>query len=140
MRGVGIESTQVLESLPDGITIQDREFKVIYQNHAMLKAFGNQLGKQCYAVYERRNAKCEGCGVLKAFQSGQPTLVMRTGFNPQGQTWYWENACFPIRDGSGSIIAAAEVCRNVTDRVGLEDEVKQRNIELGQLNDQLQKR
>jgi C4-dicarboxylate-specific signal transduction histidine kinase len=67
-------------------------------------------------------------------------LVLRTAFDVQGGTSYWENACFPIRDETGNIIAAAEVCRNVTDRVGLEDEVKQRNIELGQLNKQLQKR
>ncbi len=140
MRGVGIESTQVLESLPDGITIQDREFTVIYQNHAMLAAFGNQVGMKCYAAYERRDAKCEGCGVARAFQTGQPTLVLRTAFDAQGGTSYWENACFPIRDETGNIVAAAEVCRNITDRVSLEDEVKQRNIELGQLNKQLQNR
>ncbi len=140
MRGVGIESTQILESLPDGITIQDREFNVIYQNRAMLAGFGNKVGMKCYAAYERRDAICEGCGVARAFQTGQPILVLRTAFDAQGGTSYWENACFPIRDETGNIVAAAEVCRNVTDRVGLEDEVKRRNIELGQLNKQLQKR
>jgi hypothetical protein len=68
MRGVGIESTQVLESLPDGITIQDREFKVIYQNHAMLTAFGNKLGMKCYGAYERRDEQCESCGVSGCFR------------------------------------------------------------------------
>ena len=140
MHGVGIESIQVLESLPDGITIQDREFTVIYQNRAMLAAFGNQVGMKCYAAYERRDAICEGCGVSRVFQTGQRTLVLRTGFDAQGGTSYWENACFPIHDETGKVVAAAEVCRNITDRVGLEDEVKRRNIELGQLNKQLQNR
>ncbi|MGB2606159.1 MAG: PAS domain-containing sensor histidine kinase [Candidatus Sulfotelmatobacter sp.] len=140
MHGVGIESTQVLEGLPDGITIQDREFTVIYQNQAMVAAFGNKLGIKCYSAYEKRDEKCEGCGVFKVFQTGQPTLVLRTAFDAQGGTSYWENACFPIRDEAGNVVAAAEVCRNITGRVGLEDEVKQRNIELGQLNKQLQNR
>lgn len=135
-----IESMQVLDSLPDGITIQDREFNVIYQNRAMLAAFGNRRGMKCFAAYEKREAMCEHCGVARVFETGEPTLVLRTAFDARGKTGYWENACFPIRDEAGNITAAAEVCRNVTDRVGLEEEVKQRNIELGQLNAQLQKR
>ena len=140
VRGIGIESSQILKSLPDGITVQDREFTVIYQNRAMLAAFGNQLGMRCYRAYERRDAKCEECGISRVFQTGQPALVLRTAFDAHGGTSYWENACFPIRDEAGNIIAAAEVCRNITDRVSLEEEVKRRNIELGQLNNQLQRR
>jgi signal transduction histidine kinase len=133
-----VDSAQVLDNLPDGITIQDREFTVIHQNKAMRDVFGSQLGVRCYTAYERRDAICEGCGVARAFETGQPNLVLRTAFDAQGKTSYWENACFPIRDQDGNIVAGVEVCRNVTDRVGLEDEVKERNIELGQLNRQLQ--
>ncbi|MEW6517676.1 MAG: ATP-binding protein [candidate division FCPU426 bacterium] len=136
-QGIVINSMQILDILPDGITIQDRNFTVVYQNHAMLAAFGSQVGNKCYAAYEKRDAICEGCGVAKAFQSGQPVLVLRTAIQADGRTSYWENSCFPIFDDWGEIIAGAEVCRNISDRVGLEDEVKQRNIELGQLNTRL---
>ena len=44
-------------------------------------------------------------------------MVLRTAFDTSGNTSYWENACFPIRDEKGKIIAGAEVCRNITDRV-----------------------
>ena len=135
-----LESRLILDSLPDGITVQDRNLRVIYQNRAMLAAFGNRVGHNCYHAYERRGSPCEGCGVLRTFQSGKPTLVLRTAFDKEGGTSYWENACFPIYDESGNIVAAAEVCRNITDRVGLESEVKERNIELGQLNAKLQSR
>jgi signal transduction histidine kinase len=128
---------QVLDSLPDGITVQDREYTVIFQNRAMQEAFGNKVGMKCYAAYERRSRPCEGCGVASAFATGEAIVVLRTAFEATGKTSYWENACFPIRDAEGRIIAGAEVCRNVTDRVGLEQEVKERNIELGQLNRQL---
>ena len=139
MSGVKIDATQVLDALPDGITIQDREFTIIYQNGSMRAAFGHQVGTKCYAAYERRDKICEGCGVARAFLTGLPTLVLRTAFDASGGTSYWENACFPIRDQKGNIVAGAEVCRNITDRVGLEEEVKKRNVELGQLNKELER-
>lgn len=36
MQGGGIDSTQILDSLPDGITVQVIEIKFIYQNKAMV--------------------------------------------------------------------------------------------------------
>ena len=128
---------QVLDNLPDGITIQDKEFNIIYQNKAMKTAFGEHVGEKCFCIYERRNEMCEGCGVKKAFETGESNMVLRTAFQANGQTSYWENSCFPLFDSENNTIAGVEVCRNVTDRVSLEDEVKSRNIQLGQLNKQL---
>ncbi len=128
---------QVLDNLPDGVTIQDREFTVIFQNQAMRKSFGDQVGVKCYAAYEHRDETCEDCGVARAFASGKSVLVLRTAFDADGGTSYWENSCFPIFDSEGRIVAGVEICRNVTDRVSLESEVKDRNIELGQANRKL---
>lgn len=135
-----IHSLKILNSLPDGITVQDRNFRVIYQNDAMRAAFGDCLGALCHVAYEKRVSRCEGCGIARVFRSGEPTLVIRTAVDDQDRIAWWENACFPIRDESGNVVAAAEVCRNITDRVGLEAEVRQRNVELGQVNDQLRER
>ncbi len=128
---------QVLENLPDGITIQDREFNIIYQNAAMKQAFGEQTGSKCYAAYERRDRVCEDCGLLRAFATGRPTMVHRTGVTHDEKVTHWENSCFPLFDEAGNIEAGVEVCRNVTDRVSLTQEVRDRSIELGRLNDQL---
>ena len=127
----------ILHNLADGITVQDTDFNIIYQNDAMQRAFGRHLGEKCYAIYEKRTSPCEGCGLAKAFQSGEPTLVLRTAFEADGTTSFWENACFPIFDECRHIIAGVEVCRNVSDRVSLEQTVKDRNIELSQLNEKL---
>ena len=129
---------QVLANITDGITIQDREFNIVYQNKAMIDAFGGHIGMKCYSLYERRNQVCEGCGVQKAFQTGEANMVLRTAFEADGNTSYWENACFPLFDSEGNMIAGVELCRNITDRVSLEHDVKDRNIELGQVNKQLQ--
>jgi signal transduction histidine kinase len=127
----------ILHNLSDGITVQDRDFNIIYQNSAMQRSFGCHLGEKCYVVYEKRSAPCEGCGLAKAFQSGEPNLVLRTAFAADGTTSFWENACFPIFDRQRNIIAGVEVCRNVSTRVSLEQTVKDRNIQLAQLNEEL---
>ncbi len=131
---------QVLSSLPDGVTVQDQDFNILYQNAAMIETFGSQIGGKCYEVYERRDQVCEGCGIRKVFRTGLPSMVLRTGFEENGSVSYWENNCFPLFDDKGNIIAGVEVCRNITDRVSLEGEVKGRNIELGQLNKQLKRK
>jgi two-component system, NtrC family, sensor kinase len=128
---------QVLETLPDGITIQDRDFNIIYQNASMRQSFGQQIGLKCFAVYEKRDQICEGCGLLKAFETGQSSTVLRTAKKEDNSNAYFENSCFPLFDDQGNIIAGVEVCREVTDRVSLAEQVLERSIEMGKLNDQL---
>jgi len=127
----------ILHNLSDGITVQDKDFNIIYQNSAMQRNFGCHLGEKCYMVYEKRSTPCEGCGLAKAFQSGEPNLVLRTAIEADGTTSFWENACFPIFDRQRNIVAGVEVCRNVSTRVSLEQTVKDRNIQLAQLNEEL---
>lgn len=128
---------EALDNLPEGITIQDTDFNIIYQNRVMIDAFGDHSGAKCYVTYERRDEVCEGCGVREAFRTGRTHVVLRTAIETDGATSYWENICSPVFDEEGNIIAGVEVCRNITDRVSLEEAVKERNIELGQLNRRL---
>lgn len=78
---------QVLENLSDGITVQDREFNIVFQNLAIRRAFGDHIGSKCYMIYEQRERICEGCGLLKVFETGKPTIVHRTALTegPEGK-------------------------------------------------------
>ncbi|MGE4560248.1 MAG: GAF domain-containing protein [Desulfobulbus sp.] len=135
---ITIDHKKILDLMTDGITIQDPEFNIIYQNRVMREAFGNRLGEKCYAVYEKRDKICEGCGIQKAIRTGKVNVVLRTGVSITGQLASWENVCVPLYDHEGGkVIAGMEICRDVTHRVTLEAEVRERNIQLGLLNDQL---
>lgn len=135
---ISIDHKEILDMMTDGITIQDLDFNVIYQNRMMREAFGIRLGEQCYAAYERRDKICEECGLRKAFKTRKANVVLRTGVMIDGQATSWENSCIPLFDEESNVIAGMEVCRNVTSRVSLEQDVRERNIHLGQLNDQLE--
>lgn len=136
---ISIPYEQLYENLPDGITIQDRSFTIIYQNKSMKSIFGDRKGEKCYSIYEKRDEICEGCGVLKVFETGRSNMVLRTAFAADGSTAYWENCCYPMMDDNNNIIAGVEVCRDISGRITLETEVKDRNIELGQLNRELKR-
>jgi PAS domain S-box-containing protein len=125
---------QILAQLPESVTIQDRDFKIIYQNGAIRADFGSHLGEQCFRVYEGREQACDGCGLQTVFATGKPTLVLRTVPNDSGPPTYWENSCFPLFDAGGEIVAGVEVCRDISARILLEAEVKERNNTLIQLN------
>lgn len=131
--------TELLDLMTDGITVQDLDFNIIYQNRTMQDAFGGHLGEKCYAVYERRDKICEECGLQKAFQTREANMVLRTGVLISGQLTSWENSCSPLFDKEGKVIAGMEICRNVTSRVSLEAEVRERNNQLGQMIDQLER-
>jgi two-component system, cell cycle sensor histidine kinase and response regulator CckA len=129
---------RILETLADPVSVQDRDFTIIYQNKGMREAFGNHRGEKCYESYERRSAVCEGCGLKTAMDTGKPVKILRTAILLDGTTAYWENACSAVTDDSGRVIALTEVCRNVADRLSLEDAFKATNIRLGQLTAQLE--
>ena len=115
---------QVLAGLDDGITIQDREFRVMYQNPALATALGHvareSLGRKCHELYERNADVCDGCGVQQSFDTGAKTVVRREVDGVHGRKIWWDLTCFPLRDAAGAIVASVEVCHDVTARVTTE--------------------
>ena len=108
---------QIVAGLPDAVTVQDRNFMIVFQNTAIRKRFGSHIGEECFRVYEGRDRMCEGCGLQEVFSTGQPALTVRTATEEDGTTSMWENSCFPLFDTSGEIVAGMEICRNVTDEL-----------------------
>lgn len=125
---------QIIADLPDGVTIQDRNFKVIYQNAAVRKSCGCHIGEECFRVYEGRDRTCERCGLEQVFSAGKHSLVLRTVTEADGTTSLWENSCFPLFDTNGEIGAGVEILRNVTDRASLQAQIEERNNQLERLN------
>jgi two-component system, cell cycle sensor histidine kinase and response regulator CckA len=126
------------ELLADPVTVQDPDYAIIYQNKAMREAFGSHLGEKCHDVYERRSTICEGCGLKAVMETGHPSKVLRIALLQNGSDSFWENACSPVLDEAGRVIAGVEVCRDIADRVSLEATFKETNVTLGQLTAQLE--
>lgn len=110
----------IIETFGDGISVQDSNFKILYQNKKAIDIIGNHVGKYCYKAFENRDNICEGCPLALSFRDGKSRTVERC--NPVAEPQLiTEITASPIRDSAGKIIAGVEIVRDITKRKQLTD-------------------
>jgi histidine kinase len=114
----------LFESVPCTISIQDREFRIIGYNREFAESFDPTEGIYCYAVYKGRKEKCEICPVSRTFVDGKNHTSEELRINKDGSRKYWIVKTAPVRNAKGEIVAAIEMCLDVTHRKELEEELK----------------
>lgn len=105
----------ILAAIGDPLTIQDTNFRVIYQNAINQEILGNHQGEYCYEAYEGNPEVCEGCGLAKAFADGKVHRAERSVVR-NNSTLYFEVTASPLLDTHGRPVAGIEIARNITDR------------------------
>jgi len=113
----------VVESLGEGIAIKDLEFRIQYQNQAMITMFGDQTGLGCYNVFGFEEP-CHDCPTLLALKDGQPHSACRT-YQLNGQTKYIESTASLIRDSHGTVTGTVEIIRDISERIRNEQTIRE---------------
>ena len=109
-------SESILDAVGDAVSIQDLDYRVLYQNRAHRELMGDHRGDFCYQAYEASDATCEGCPVALVFADGGVHTSERTVAIGRSGVRYFEITASPLRDSSGGIIAGIEVVREITSR------------------------
>lgn len=117
-------SNAIIAAIGDGIMIQDREYRILYQNQIQKDINGDHTGEYCYKVFEGKNAICEGCPVELSLKDGKIHRSEKCVISDNG-TSYFEFTASPLRDSKGEIIAGIKVIRNITERKQAVDNLKQ---------------
>jgi diguanylate cyclase (GGDEF)-like protein/PAS domain S-box-containing protein len=125
-----------VEAIGDAVSIQNTDFKILYQNQAHKDIIGDHRGEYCYRAYEKKDHVCEGCPVAMTFQGGGVYTKERSAPTDRG-TIYVEITSSPLRDKSGKIIAGIEVVRDITYRKRVEKELKKSSFYLDNVSDTL---
>jgi PAS domain S-box-containing protein len=112
----------VIAAIGDGITLQDLDYRVLYQNSIHQAKQGNHVGEQCYRAYQHREIICDGCLLEQTFDDGQVHRREATAITGDGVI-HMEVSASPVRDGQGHIIAGIEVVRDITSRKLMETEL-----------------
>jgi signal transduction histidine kinase len=126
-------------SMGEGLSIQDREMRIVYQNKFMIEIFGKHTGEYCYAVYEKRNKICEDCPLVQSYKTGKPVTALRIGITKDGTPFRFENTASVLRNSNGKIVAGIELCRIVENREKAFSELKKKTIELETAYSELKK-
>jgi PAS domain S-box-containing protein len=119
-------SEAIIAAIGDGISIQDRNFRVIYQNHVVKNIHGDHVGEYCYQAYEHKNETCEGCPVAASFKDGMVHTAERSVKFDQ-RAFHVEITASPLKNESGEIVAGIEVVRDIAPRKQAESVLRQRN-------------
>jgi PAS domain S-box-containing protein len=114
----------IVDAIEYGLTIQDRDYNIIYQSEVLRNIFGG-LGQKCYRVYEGKDKSCDGCPVQMAWADGKSHTSERKVVMPSGEIAFWENTANPIRDANGEFVACLEIARNITERKRAEKALKE---------------
>ncbi len=115
------KTESIIAAIGDGISIQNRDLTVVYQNKIHMSFFGDQRGEKCFKVYRRLDLPCEDCPVLSSFKDGQIHTTELAKPLSSG-TSFFEITTSPLRDAAGEIIAGIEVVRNIDRRKRMEKE------------------
>jgi PAS domain S-box-containing protein len=114
----------IIDAFGDGISIQDTDLNILYQNSAHKEIIGDHQGEICYRAYEKREEICDGCPVVKSFLDGEAHTTERTATTDKGIIIV-EITASPLRDSDGIIIAGIEIVRDITERKRIETSVKE---------------
>ena len=117
-------SEAIVAAMGDAVSIQDTEFRVLYQNDAHKGLMGDRVGEFCYAAYRRNDAVCDGCALAAAFRDGTVHRAEVNNVRADGRALSVEIIASPLADPSGRIIAGIETVRDVTERKVMENRLK----------------
>ncbi|MBA4372320.1 MAG: hybrid sensor histidine kinase/response regulator [Thermodesulfovibrio sp.] len=125
-------SGPILNSIGDAISIQNLNFRVLFQNEAHKKLFGEHTGEMCYSAYLQKQTVCEDCPVALVFADGGSHTVITTGISKH-RTIRVEIAASPIKNSRGEIVAGMAKTRDITSRQEMEDELTSYRSQLEQM-------
>ena len=118
------EYQRFFKQVPCLVTVVDRNYRLIQYNEEFANIFEPRINDFCYHAFKGRDEKCENCSVEKTFESGEAHFAAESGIDKYGSNKYWIVRTSPIKNDQGEVVAAMEMCLDITERKRLEEEVK----------------
>ncbi|MGQ9673447.1 MAG: PAS domain S-box protein, partial [Candidatus Aminicenantales bacterium] len=121
--------SSIFESIQDGISILDEEYRIIRVNPAVEKWYAHALplqGKRCFEAYHLRKNNCEVCPTRKTLETGQAAYEVVPRIGPEGKITGWLDLfSFPLIDkATGQMKGIIEYVRDITERKQTEDRLQ----------------
>jgi len=119
----------ICDAMGTGVSIQDTDFVVLYQNTVHKDLIGDHIGEYCYKAYEKREAVCEGCPLSSSFKKGGVHKAERTSVTDKGGVIV-EITASVLRNSAGENILGIEVVRDITESKANERKLLEKEKEL----------
>jgi len=121
--------SSVFESIQDGISILDEDYRIIRVNPAIETWYAHALplpGKKCYEAYHLRTKTCDICPTRKTLETAQASYEVVPRIGEGGQITGWLDLfSFPLIDKrTGQMKGVIEYVRDITERKQAEDRLQ----------------
>lgn len=113
----------ILANIGEGVSIQDTEYKILYQNQAHISIIGSHVGRHCYEAYGQKDAVCDDCPVAESFKDGGVHTMRRMVETEKGVK-HVEITASCVKDMSGNPLVGIELVSDITDRTSSEEALK----------------
>ena len=110
----GLNLDHIIDLLPCYISIQDREFRILFVNQNFKDDFGDATGKLCHTVYKGSRDICPNCPVRKTFQDKHIHITEETVKLANGKICQIFIQTSPILDDNGEVAAVIEMATNIS--------------------------
>jgi len=127
----------IAKSAGIGMAILNPDYTIEWYNDLQAHWFGalsETKGRNCFEVFEGRDAICPGCPSRVTFETGDVAIAERRGINI---STYSERIFMlttsPIRDVRGNVIQVVEISQDITERKQAEEELKKYHEHLEEL-------
>ncbi len=114
----------IIAAVGDGVSIQDINYKIVYQNQLHKDMVGDHTGEYCYKAYQCKDLVCEGCHLAKSFKDGRIHKREQSRITDDGIRHY-EIIGSPLKDSTGKVIAGIEVVRDISERRKMEEKLRE---------------
>jgi signal transduction histidine kinase len=122
-------SHEVIDGITDGISIIDRDYRVLMVNKAISEWHNKPMsmfrGMPCYEVFQQQSSLCQGCPAHEAFETGRPVFRERVSTTLGGRKYYFHLTAFPLKDEDGRTMRVVEYVKDVTGEMALRSELLQ---------------
>lgn len=104
-----------MDLLPCYLSIQDRDFRILFTNRQFQADFGEAIGKFCHTVYKGSQIVCPGCPVLDTFRDKRTHVKEDTVQLANGRICQVLIQTSPIMGSDGEVAAVIEMSTNITE-------------------------
>ncbi len=111
----------IIAAIGDGISIQNKEYQILFQNQTHQDLLGMHLGETCYQAYGESDEVCRECPVRACLSDGGVHRTERVVQTSAGERFV-EITASPLRNAEGDVVACVQVVRDITQRKRVEEE------------------
>ncbi len=121
----------VIDAIPDVMLVIGTDYRIALANRAAREMAGGidpTIGLTCHQLSHHRDLPCTGkdepCPLHQAFATKAPVTVTHTHYDADGKECFVEVSAAPVLNEAGEVNYIIEACRDVTERVRLERELR----------------